>query len=120
MQEETLKIMYNTLVLPHFDYCSLVWHNCSQMLKSKIQRLQNRAARVKTGDTHDTRSKDVLSKLSWSTLDERRCSQTTSFVTKALGKKCPEGINEMFQISSNDNHNSRGNNLVLKLSKTSN
>ena len=36
---------------------------------------------------------------------------------KLLGKKCPEGINEMFQISSNDNYNLRSNNLVLKLSK---
>ena len=37
VQEGTLKTMYNTLVLSHFDYCSLVWHNCSQTLKSKIQ-----------------------------------------------------------------------------------
>ena len=36
VQEETLKIMYNTLVLPHFDNCFLVWHNCSQTSKNKI------------------------------------------------------------------------------------
>ena len=118
VQEEILKIMYNTHVLPHFDYnCSLAFHNCSQTLKNRIQRLQNRAARVITGDTYyDTRSKDVLIRLVY-TCDERRISQATSFVTKVLRKKCPEAINEMFQTSCNDNHNLRSNNLVLKLSK---
>ena len=41
---DTLKLMYQSLVLPYFDYCSLVWANCSQTLKNKVQRLQNRAA----------------------------------------------------------------------------
>ena len=63
VKQDALKLMYNSLVLPYFDYCSLVWNNCSQTLKTKVQRLQNRAARVITGDTYDIRSKDVLSKL---------------------------------------------------------
>ena len=109
--------MYNSLVLPYFDYCSHVWNNCSQTLKTKVQRLQNRAARVITGDTYDIRSKDVLSKLGWNNLEERRNSQTISYVNNALQKNCPEGITEMFQFSSNHNHNLRSNNLMLRLAK---
>ena len=26
---DTLKTIYNAFVLPHFDYCALVWNNCS-------------------------------------------------------------------------------------------
>ena len=33
--------------------------NCNQTLKRKVQRLQNRAARVITGDSYDIRSKDI-------------------------------------------------------------
>ena len=40
-----------------------------------------------------------------------------NYVTKALLKKCPEGINEMFHVISNDNYNLRSNDLVLGLSK---
>ena len=70
-----------------------------------------------TGDTYDIRSKDVLSKLGWNNLEERRNSQTISYVNKALQKNCPEGITEMFQFSCNDNHNLRSNNLMLRLAK---
>ena len=35
------EILFNALVLPHFDYCSLVWDNSSAELKTQLQRLQN-------------------------------------------------------------------------------
>ena len=37
---DTLKTIYNTFVLPHFDYCSLVWNNCSKTLQNKLQKLR--------------------------------------------------------------------------------
>ena len=55
---ETLKLIYNALVQPYFDYCSPLWDNCGGGLKNKLQRLQNRAARVITGSTFDIRSDD--------------------------------------------------------------
>ena len=46
---EILQNLYNALVLPYFDYCSPLWDSCGTMLKEKIQKLQNSAARAKTG-----------------------------------------------------------------------
>ena len=37
--------IYNALILPHFDYCSLVWVCISGHLCDKLQKLQNRPAR---------------------------------------------------------------------------
>jgi hypothetical protein len=79
--QDTLELMYHSLVLPYFDYCSLVWNNCSQTLKDKVQRLQNRAARVITGDNYDIRSSDIFNKLGWNNLQDRRNSQTMNYVT---------------------------------------
>jgi hypothetical protein len=72
---ETLKYIYQALVQPSFDYCSMVgklwgnwvlhWGNCGEGSKEKLQRLQNRAARVTTGDTYEIRSTDILKKLNW-------------------------------------------------------
>ena len=69
---DTLKILYNTLILPYFDHCCLVWNNCSINLKTNLQKLQNRATRIITGDTYDICSKQILEKLGWKTLEERR------------------------------------------------
>ena len=112
---DTLKLMYQSLVLACFDYCSLVWANCSQTLKNKVQRLQNRAARVISGDSYDIRSKDILNKLGWKNLKD--FSQTEACVTKALQGKCPENINAMLIPSNIENYQLRDNNLVLMVSK---
>jgi hypothetical protein len=33
---DTLKIMYNALVMPHFNYCSTVWKNNKQTHLDKV------------------------------------------------------------------------------------
>ena len=40
----TLQSVFMALVQPYFNYCCVVWDNCSQTLASKLQKLQNRAA----------------------------------------------------------------------------
>ena len=42
--QSTLLCIYNSLVQPQFDYCSLVGGNCGRTLSIKLQKLQNRAA----------------------------------------------------------------------------
>ena len=73
-----------SLVQPYFDYCSLVWDNCNQTCKDKLQKLHNRAARVITGDTYDVSSSVILLKLRWETLDKRREEQMIDMVNKAF------------------------------------
>ena len=80
----TLAYLYQALVQPHFDYCSMVWGNCGKTLKGMLQKLQNRAARVISGDSYEVRSLDILSKLNWKTLEERRNEQQLKCVSKAL------------------------------------
>ena len=100
--------MYKSLVLPYFGYCSLVWGNCNNTLN---------VARVISGDTYDIRSEGILRKFGWRNLDDRRTSQILSHVNKALHKKCPNRINEIFELSENEKYNLRSNNLMLMLSK---
>ena len=49
----TLMHVYNALILPHFDYCSLVWDTCSNYVIENLQKLQNRAARVISGKSYE-------------------------------------------------------------------
>ena len=40
--------MYNALVMPYFNFCGAVWGNINKRLADKLQKLQNRAARILT------------------------------------------------------------------------
>ena len=59
----TLIAVYRSLVEPHFDYCSVVWGNCSKMRADQLEKLQNRAARIITRADYSVRSCDILKEL---------------------------------------------------------
>ena len=44
--KETAIQIYNALIVPHLVYCSPVWDCLSGYLSDKLQKLQNRAARL--------------------------------------------------------------------------
>ena len=67
--------IYNALILPYFDYCSPVWDGLSQQLSEKLQKLQNRAARVIMKASYDTRFSELLETLLWDMLSIRRKKQ---------------------------------------------
>ena len=117
VSRNTLKMIYNALILPHFDYCSLVWSNCSETLKLNLQKLQNRAARVITGDNYDVRSKQILVKLGWKTLDERRQNLMGKCMSNVMNDNGPDIINSLFEKCNNFNYNLRSNGKFLRLSK---
>ena len=68
LPHHVLVTVCKSLILPHFDYCSSVWGNLGKGLAQKLQKLQNRAARIITGSDYTIRSSEILSDLSWSTL----------------------------------------------------
>ena len=59
---------YKAIVLPHFDYCGLVWDNCSLYFQDKLQKMQNRASKVITGKPYHIRISDMLNILRWQPL----------------------------------------------------
>ena len=43
-----LHCVYNALIQSQFDYCNIAWDNCGKTLFDRLQKLQNRVARVLT------------------------------------------------------------------------
>ena len=56
------------------------------------EKLQNRAARIITGDNWEIRSKDVLNKLNWLPLNQRRLTDTLLFMRKIFKDEVPISI----------------------------
>ena len=117
LEINTLKTIYNATVLPYFDYCALVWDNCSQTIKHKFEKLHNKAARIITGDSYEIRSDAVRSKLGWVTLQERRDKIMSKLMKQIVDKKSIDYLQELFTISSNSVYSLRSNNCSLLLPK---
>ena len=60
---ETLQLIFISLVQPYFNYCCTVWDNWNKTLAEKLQKLQNRAARVVTFSSYDTNADVLIEKL---------------------------------------------------------
>ena len=81
--QSTLLCIYNSLVQPQFDCCSLVWGNCGRTLSNKLQKLQNRAARVITSSGYDADVDSLFHKLSWKDLQSQRQIQKALMAFKS-------------------------------------
>ena len=95
----------------------MVWNNCGEYLRGKLPKLQNRAARVITGDSYEIWFIGILKKLDWETLSERRKEQQVKYVSKALTCQCPGNISDMFKLCNSQRYELRSNNNKLMLSK---
>ena len=77
LPKETLKTMYTNIVKPHFRYCCLVWGCCGLTEIKRLQKLQNRAARIVSGSSFDAPSKPLIKELGWRTIDELIANAST-------------------------------------------
>ena len=117
---ETLQNVYNSLVLPYFDYCSSLWDNCGSMLKEKLQKLQNRAARIMTGGNYDVRSTDLLHAMSWKNLNDRHKMNKSVLMFKILNNHSAPNLKDTFitrDINLGTNYNLRNADINLSVPK---
>lgn len=101
---ETLHTIYKALIQPYFDYCSPLWDNCGVLLREKLQRFQNRAARVLTGANYDINSSQLLERLNWKNLETTFRFNKAVLVYNILNNGTAPCLREFFSARS-DNHN---------------
>ena len=92
---ELKKTIYNALVLPHLDYCSVVWMECAQELRTKIERVQNYGMWLILSQPPRTSSTQLRSKLGWLPLSERRRLSRLALVQRCVKKLGPVYMNNM-------------------------
>ena len=102
--------IYKSLILHYLDYCCMVWDNCSNYLLDKLQKIQNRAARIITGESYEIRSSDLLRKLNWPNLKERRSHKKAIFMFEVKNEQVAQSVAELFSVTNNENHELRSKN----------
>ena len=88
--------VYNSLIQPHFDYCNVVWGNCNKGLSEKLQRLQNRAARILISASYDSNLDDLFRALGWRRLYYQRLEQKSILMYKTLRSMTPGYLRSRF------------------------
>ena len=96
----------NTLVMPYFNYCGAVWGNINKGLADKLQKMQNRAARILTFSNYEVRSSVLLDELGWERLEYVRLKQLALTMYKIYNDLFPSYLRRIFtNISNVHSHN---------------
>ena len=98
-----------SLIFPHFDYCSAVWGCIGNGLSQKLEKLQNRAARITTGSSWDARSAPILHILKCNSLADRRAKHLKSLMFKTVNHLVSEYLSDKFaNVNTIHRHNLGG------------
>ena len=109
--------MYNALVMPYFNYCSAGWGNINKGLADKLQKMQNRAARILTFSNYEARSSVLLNELGWKRLEYVRLKQLAVTMYKNRNNLSPSYLRRMFTNTSNVySHNFRNSEFFIIMS----
>jgi len=86
----TLHLIYQALVKPHFEFCDSVWSSCGKTLRDKLQKLQNRAARLLTSFNYDADATELLQILGWKNLSRQQEIYKATMMFRCLHGLAPK------------------------------
>ena len=95
---DSLLLLYHTLIEPYFRFCSIVWGQCGETLKDKLQTLQNKAVRTIAKLQYDEANRyQLLTEFGWLSVRNLIGLDTATFVYKKINNLHPEQADSPFQ-----------------------
>ena len=85
------------------EYCKELWGNCNKGLSDKLQKLQNRAARILMSAGYDSNLDDLFRALGWRKLYHQRLDKKSIMMHKTLNGMTPEYLRSSFVFRDNLN-----------------
>ncbi|XP_077989960.1 uncharacterized protein LOC144444422 [Glandiceps talaboti] len=80
----TKQTAYMSLVRPRLEYCASIWDPYTKVGKNAVEKIQRKAARFVTGNyKREASVSDMLRKLQWQCLENRRAVSRLTFLYKA-------------------------------------
>ena len=95
-----LTSLYTSIVEPHFRYCCSVWGCAGTTEINRLQKLQNRAARIVKNSSFDTPSNQLIEKLGWKTINKLIDIESKIMVFKSLNELAPPYLRSLFRKNS--------------------
>ena len=88
--------MYKSLIEPYFRYYCPIRGSASSRSLQRLQKLQNRTARIVTDNPYDAHSEPLIKELGWLTIKQLIDTETVKIVYKALHNEAPKYLKELF------------------------
>ena len=96
LPRESRRMLYDSLVAPHFSYADIVWDGCLQAQKQQLQRTHNFAARTITGAKKFSSATESLKTLGMVPLAQKREIHQAVFAHKLIHGHGPGQLCEVF------------------------
>ena len=93
-----LILLYNSLILPHLQYCSLVWG----FRPGRIVKLQKRAVRLITNSKYNAHTEPLFKKMNLLKFEDIFKCNALRFIYKILNKSLPQYFIDIFSPVSQD------------------
>ena len=111
-------LFYNSYIRPHFEYCSVVWGNLSNLNMQKIDKLNKKLCKLILGN-YNTSSESARNQLNILFFKETMFVRKAKLIQKISNNMSPVYLSELFQIRCTCIENSL-NNLESNLRSMSN
>jgi exonuclease III len=94
------KLFFNAYILPHIDYCCIIWGNCTSTQEQRLIRFQKRAARLILDQDVNAPSSILFKELNWMTFPERVSFQKAVLMFKLFNGTAPDYLLNKFPLVS--------------------
>lgn len=95
-----LIVLYNSLLLPYFQYCNLIWSSASQTHLQPLVKIQKRAIRTICNLPKFATTQNLFHSLNILKIDDLRFYNTSIFMYNFYHKALPTMFNNFFTLNS--------------------
>ena len=89
--------LYKTLIEPYSRYCNIVWGQCNETLKDKLQSLQNKTVRTFAGQRYEyTNHNRLLKEIGWLSVRNLIKLDIGVFMYKTQNGMAPQEFSQLF------------------------
>ena len=88
--------LFQAFVLPHVDYCAVVWQECTKELQTKVERILNYGMRLILSQPPRTPSGEMRRTLHWMPLERRRVMFWLILLHRCLNNLAPAYLTQSF------------------------
>ena len=99
LSKTTLRTVYNSMVLPYFYYCNLVWGSTYQSNLKRLTILQKRAIRVVSSSSCDAHTDPIFKDLKFLKMNSIRLLQLGQFMYSSSTGNLPPKLDSFFSVN---------------------
>ena len=88
---------FQAFVLPHADYCAVVWQECTKELQTMVERILNYGTRLILSQPPRTPSGNMRHTLHWMPLERQRTMFHLILMHRCINQPAPAYLNKSVQ-----------------------